>query len=68
MRQSLTMIIIDAVCPACSNMLTIVKVPPPEPDEDPDPDEGTHRFECRTCPYQLVFGKGLHAARADLCS
>ncbi|ORY02282.1 hypothetical protein BCR34DRAFT_605633 [Clohesyomyces aquaticus] len=42
-------------CPLCSNMLIISAVP----SGDPSIEEhvGHNRFECRTCPYQMVIDK-----------
>ncbi|KAK4634740.1 DNA-directed RNA polymerase III subunit RPC10 [Fulvia fulva] len=44
-------------CPSCSNMLIITQIPAahctPEEDELP----GQNRFECRTCPYQMVLDR-----------
>jgi DNA-directed RNA polymerase subunit M/transcription elongation factor TFIIS len=42
-----------AVCPNCSNMLRVSKVPPGDPNDAPY--EGQNRFECLTCPYQYII-------------
>ncbi|KAK7547113.1 hypothetical protein IWX49DRAFT_107395 [Phyllosticta citricarpa] len=45
-------------CPACSNSLTVSKVPDNIPDNSPDAIfRGKNRFECRTCPYQYVLDR-----------
>lgn len=47
--------LISPVCPTCSNMLRVSKVPP----GDPTTEEyvGQNRFECLTCPYHFVINK-----------
>ncbi|KAI9700983.1 MAG: RNA polymerase III C11 subunit [Bogoriella megaspora] len=39
-------------CPYCSNILTIGKISLDDPDESK---QGKRRFECRTCPYELLL-------------
>ncbi|KAF2476908.1 uncharacterized protein BDR25DRAFT_208675 [Lindgomyces ingoldianus] len=43
------------VCPLCSNMLIISPVPANDPSVATH--AGNNRFECRTCPYQMVIDK-----------
>lgn len=43
---------IVAVCPNCSNALTISKAPPTSRYP-----AGVNRFECRTCPYQYALDR-----------
>ena len=48
---------LDVVCPSCSNMLTVSKIPETHLRGDENARAGDHRFECRTCPYQLVLNR-----------
>jgi DNA-directed RNA polymerase subunit M/transcription elongation factor TFIIS len=43
------------VCPTCSNMLRVSKVPPGDPTTEDY--VGQNRFECLTCPYHFVINK-----------
>ncbi|KAI4630721.1 uncharacterized protein J4E79_008154 [Alternaria viburni] len=43
------------VCPTCSNMLRVSKVPPGDPTTEDA--VGQNRFECLTCPYHFVINK-----------
>ncbi|OAG23026.1 hypothetical protein CC77DRAFT_685020 [Alternaria alternata] len=43
------------VCPTCSNMLRVSKVPPGDPTTEDS--VGQNRFECLTCPYHFVINK-----------
>lgn len=43
------------VCPTCSNVLRVSKVPPGDPTTELN--VGENRFECLTCPYQFVINK-----------
>lgn len=42
------------VCPQCSNILRVTKVPGGDPTET---HVGQNRFECITCPYQFVLDR-----------
>ena len=42
--------LITAVCPWCSNTLTVSRSRP-----TPEFLEGQNRFECRTCPYECLI-------------
>ena len=44
-------------CPSCSNTLLITPLPAAHltPDQSRDNQAGTHRFQCRTCPYQMLL-------------
>ncbi|TKA24410.1 hypothetical protein B0A50_06730 [Salinomyces thailandicus] len=48
-------------CPSCSNMLIISTVPP---EQDHGPNVGKNRFECRTCPYQMVLDRKYYERKA----
>jgi len=43
------------VCPTCSNMLRVSRVPPADPTIEQY--VGQNRFECLTCPYHFVINK-----------
>lgn len=43
------------VCPTCSNMLRVSRVPPGDPTIEQY--VGQNRFECLTCPYHFVINK-----------
>jgi DNA-directed RNA polymerase III subunit RPC11 len=45
------------VCPSCSNMLIITRIPLSHCSPDNLSDANKHRFECRTCPYQMILDK-----------
>ncbi|KAF2091145.1 hypothetical protein K490DRAFT_62467 [Saccharata proteae CBS 121410] len=48
-------------CPACSNSLTVSRVP----DDPNDPNNsGKNRFECRSCPYQYVLDRRYYERKA----
>jgi len=44
---------VAAVCPTCSNMLRVSKIPPGDPTTEDF--VGQNRFECLTCPYHFVI-------------
>ncbi|GME23997.1 putative DNA-directed RNA polymerase III [Neofusicoccum parvum] len=53
------------VCPACSNTLTVSRVPDSVPDNSPDASlRGKNRFECRSCPYQYVLDRRYYERKA----
>lgn len=43
------------VCPGCSNLLRVDKVPPGDPSTEQY--VGQNRFVCLTCPYQYIIDK-----------
>ena len=45
--------LISIVCPACSNVLTVSRVPALQDGQS----ASRNRFECRTCPYQYVLDR-----------
>jgi hypothetical protein len=53
--RQLTAAATATVCPTCSNMLRVSKVPPGDPTIDDY--VGQNRFECLTCPYHFVINK-----------
>ncbi|KAK3670206.1 RNA polymerase III C11 subunit, partial [Recurvomyces mirabilis] len=44
-------------CPSCSNMLIISRIPSSHTAPDEDTNANKTRFECRTCPYQMVLDR-----------
>jgi len=44
-------------CPSCSNLLIITRIPSSHCSRDTISEAGSNRFECRTCPYQMVLDK-----------
>ena len=46
------------VCPTCSNMLRVSKVPAGDPATEQYADQ--NRFECLTCPYQYIIKKRFY--------
>lgn len=44
-------------CPSCANTLLITPVPSSQltPDDAHANQAGVHRFQCRTCPYQMLL-------------
>lgn len=48
-------LLIEKVCPICSNMLRISKVLPGDPSTEQY--VGLNRFQCLTCPYQYVLNR-----------
>ncbi|KXT07325.1 hypothetical protein AC578_508 [Pseudocercospora eumusae] len=44
-------------CPSCSNMLIISQVPATHCAPGDEQNRGKNRFECRTCPYQMVLDR-----------
>jgi len=44
-------------CPSCSNMLTITPLPPHQLAPEDSASAHKNRFECRTCPYQMVLDR-----------
>lgn len=44
-------------CPSCANTLLITPLPASQltPDQSRAGLAGTHRFQCRTCPYQMLL-------------
>jgi hypothetical protein len=49
----------QTVCPSCSNMLIITTLPTNHctPSDAQAGHGGKNRFECRTCPYQMVLDR-----------
>lgn len=45
------------VCPSCSNLLTITPIPADHLPMSEQQFAGMNRFECRTCPYQMILDK-----------
>lgn len=54
-RQKLTSLL--PVCPSCSNMLTISTLKHHELAPSDQAHAGKNRFECRTCPYQMILDR-----------
>jgi DNA-directed RNA polymerase III subunit RPC11 len=50
-------------CPSCSNMLIISTVPAGHTAPEDIPNQGKNRFECRTCPYQMVLDRPYYERR-----
>jgi DNA-directed RNA polymerase subunit M/transcription elongation factor TFIIS len=48
---------IAPVCPSCSNMLTISTLKHHELAPSDQVHAGKNRFECRTCPYQMILDR-----------
>lgn len=48
-------ILILAVCPCCGNLLTIAATPADQLPLNEREDAGKNRFQCRTCPYQMMI-------------
>lgn len=44
-------------CPSCSNMLIISQIPSSHTAPEDNMHIGKNRFECRTCPYQMVLDR-----------
>ncbi|KAL1589507.1 hypothetical protein WHR41_01645 [Cladosporium halotolerans] len=44
-------------CPSCSNMLTITTLKHHELAPSDLQHAGKNRFECRTCPYQMILDR-----------
>lgn len=56
--QQTTKLTPPKVCPSCSNVLSVSKVPD---DSSTPEDTGKNRLECKTCPYQYVIkNKGFY--------
>jgi hypothetical protein len=52
---------LSPVCPTCSNILTVSRVPI---RDNPDAHlTSKNRFECRSCPYQYVLDKRYYERR-----
>lgn len=45
------------VCPSCSNLLTITPIPADHLPLNEQHFANVNRFECRTCPYQMILDK-----------
>lgn len=45
------------VCPSCSNLLTISPIPADHLPDSEQENVNFNRFECRTCPYQMILDK-----------
>ncbi|WPG98508.1 hypothetical protein R9X50_00129900 [Acrodontium crateriforme] len=50
-------------CPSCSNMLIITPVPAHHCAPEDESNAGKNRFECRTCPYQMVLDRRYYERR-----
>ena len=52
-------------CPTCSNALQITPLPPSHvtPDQERKGLAGTQRFQCRTCPYQMLLDTEYYERR-----
>lgn len=46
-----------AVCPSCSNLLTIRAIPYGDLCDEDKSYAGRNAFECQTCPYQMYLDK-----------
>ncbi|EMD01132.1 hypothetical protein BAUCODRAFT_21075 [Baudoinia panamericana UAMH 10762] len=44
-------------CPSCSNMLTITTIPASHCAPTNIDEANKNRFECRTCPYQMILDR-----------
>ncbi|KAG9639368.1 hypothetical protein KCU64_g13433, partial [Aureobasidium melanogenum] len=44
-------------CPSCSNLLTITPIPADHLPLNEQHFANVNRFECRTCPYQMILEK-----------
>lgn len=44
-------------CPSCSNMLVISQIPSSHTAPEDSMNIGKNRFECRTCPYQMILDR-----------
>ncbi|KAK5003776.1 hypothetical protein LTR28_009754 [Elasticomyces elasticus] len=44
-------------CPICSNLLTITRIPPAHLLPAEQRLANANRFECKTCPYQMVLDR-----------
>ncbi|EMF16706.1 uncharacterized protein SEPMUDRAFT_34035 [Sphaerulina musiva SO2202] len=44
-------------CPSCSNMLIVSQIPSFHTAPEDSMHIGKNRFECRTCPYQMVLDR-----------
>ncbi|CZT17147.1 related to RNA polymerase III subunit C11 [Ramularia collo-cygni] len=51
-------------CPSCSNMLIITTVPAAHCSPEDAGNQGKNRFECRTCPYQMVLDRRYYERKA----
>lgn len=51
------------VCPSCSNMLIITATPLHQLAPGEEHLAGQNRFECRTCPYQMVLDHRYYERR-----